>query len=436
MVLSDSDDEKWKYSEHTKVKHEVFSKYIKAWSNILGTYHSLNIFDCFAGRGRYIDGSEGSPLKILQILINLKKNQGKPENAYCHFIEKNKDNHDNLCDEITNFKTQNTNLDWLEIKTYCDEFSNILDDIIRDNGDSISTGFFFIDPFGFSGISLELIKKILTYERTEVFITFMTRDVNRFLKSPPHQSSIQELFGCENVQEMLTQEPYFGLKREQAILSLYRNQLHEKTGVKYTFPFQVKADKNLQTVYYLIHCTNNPMGCELMKAIMYKSYGGPSELFLATLPTPSPKPDEVLIKVIAAEASKSDCEMRSFHLPVKWTWLPMRILLGIQKPKRPVLGMYFSGEVLAVGESVKRFNTGDQVFGSSQMKMGAYAEFLCLPETYTLLEKPENMSFEAAAAVPLGGLNALHYLNRAAIKPGEHVLINGAGGSIGTHAVQ
>lgn len=173
-----------------------------------------------------------------------------------------------------------------------------------------------------------------------------------------------------------------------------------------------------------------------MKAIMYKSYGGPSELFLATLPTPSPKPDEVLIKVIAAEASKSDCEMRSFHLPVKWTWLPMRILLGIQKPKRPVLGMYFSGEVLAVGESVKRFNTGDQVFGSSQMKMGAYAEFLCLPETYTLLEKPENMSFEAAAAVPLGGLNALHYLNRAAIKPGEHVLINGAGGSIGTHAVQ
>jgi len=284
MVLSDSDDEKWKYSEHTKVKHEVFSKYIKAWSNILGTYHSLNIFDCFAGRGRYIDGSEGSPLKILQILINLKKNQGKPENAYCHFIEKNKDNHDNLCDEITNFKTQNTNLDWLEIKTYCDEFSNILDDIIRDNGDSISTGFFFIDPFGFSGISLELIKKILTYERTEVFITFMTRDVNRFLKSPPHQSSIQELFGCENVQEMLTQEPYFGLKREQAILSLYRNQLHEKTGVKYTFPFQVKADKNLQTVYYLIHCTNNPMGCELMKAIMYKSgtegrfgYFGPAE---------------------------------------------------------------------------------------------------------------------------------------------------------------
>ncbi len=284
MVISNDSDEKWKYSEHTKVKHTVFSKYFKTWSSILGTYHNLYVFDCFAGRGRYVDGSEGSPLKILKILINLKKTQGKPENAYCHFIEKNKNNHDNLCDEITNFIDQHESLDWLEIKTYCDEFSNILDDIIRDYDNNISPAFFFIDPFGFGGIPLDLIKRILAYPKTEVFITFMTRDVNRFLKSPPHTSSIQELFGCEDVQEKLTQEPYFGLAREQAILKLYRNQLHEKAGVKYTFTFQVKADKNLQTVYYLIHCTNHPKGCELMKAIMYKSgtegrfgYFGPAE---------------------------------------------------------------------------------------------------------------------------------------------------------------
>ena len=284
MVLSDESDEKWRYSTHTKVKHEVLSKYLEVWSNILGTYHNLNIFDCFAGRGRYTDGSEGSPLKILQILINLKDTQGKPENAYCHFIEKNKNNHDNLCDEIKNFQTQNTGLEWLGIKSYNDEFSNILDKIIRDNDDNISPAFFFIDPFGFSGIPLEQIKKILSYPKTEVFITFMTRDVNRFLESPPHQSPIQELFGCENVQEKITQEPYYGLTREQAILKLYRNQLHEEAGVDYTFPFQVKADRNLQTVYYLIHCTNNPMGCELMKAIMYNSgtegrfgYFGPAE---------------------------------------------------------------------------------------------------------------------------------------------------------------
>lgn len=284
MVISNDSDEKWKYSEHTKVKHIVFSKYFKTWSSILGTYHNLYVFDCFAGRGRYVDGSEGSPLKILKILINLKKTQGKPENAYCHFIEKNKNNHNNLHDEITNFIDQHESLDWLKIKTYCDEFSNILDDIIRDYDNNISPAFFFIDPFGFGGIPLDLIKRILTNPKTEVFITFMTRDVNRFLKSPPHKSSIQELFGCEDVQEKLSQEPYFGLAREQAILKLYRNQLHEEAGVKYTFPFQVKADENLHTVYYLIHCTNHPMGCELMKAIMYKSgtegrfgYFGPAE---------------------------------------------------------------------------------------------------------------------------------------------------------------
>ncbi|MBA7663419.1 hypothetical protein ES703_71460 [subsurface metagenome] len=117
-----------------------------------------------------------------------------------------------------------------------------------------------------------------------MFITFMTRDVNRFLESLPHKSTISELFGCDDVMEKITHEPYIGLTREQAILKFYRNQLHEEIGIRYTFPFQVKADTNLQTVYYLIHCTNHPKGCELMKAIMYKSgtegkfgYFGPAE---------------------------------------------------------------------------------------------------------------------------------------------------------------
>ena len=284
MVLPDDHDEKWRYSEHTKVKHEVFSKYLKVWINILGTYHNLHIFDCFAGRGRYIDGSEGSPLKILKILVNLKENQGKPENAYCHFIEKNESNHSNLSTEINNFKDQKENLDWLKIKTYFDEFSNIFDEIIRDYDNNISPAFFFIDPFGFGGIPLQIIKKILSFPKTEMFITFMTRDVNRFLESLPHKSTISELFGCDDVMEKITHEPYIGLTREQAILKFYRNQLHEEIGIRYTFPFQVKADTNLQTVYYLIHCTNHPKGSELMKAIMYKSgtegkfgYFGPAE---------------------------------------------------------------------------------------------------------------------------------------------------------------
>jgi NADPH:quinone reductase-like Zn-dependent oxidoreductase len=151
---------------------------------------------------------------------------------------------------------------------------------------------------------------------------------------------------------------------------------------------------------------------------------------------PSPKDDEVLIKVHAAEATKSDCELRSFKFPVNWFWLPLRMVMGLRKPKRQILGGYFAGEVESVGKDVSNFQIGDQVFGSSQLRMGAYGEYMCLPERYTIVPKPENMSFEEAAAVPLGGLNALHFLTLANIQKGEKVLVNGAGGSIGTFGVQ
>jgi NADPH:quinone reductase-like Zn-dependent oxidoreductase len=128
--------------------------------------------------------------------------------------------------------------------------------------------------------------------------------------------------------------------------------------------------------------------------------------------------------------------MRSFHFPVIWFWLPLRIAFGIRRPKRQVLGGYFSGEIESIGRSVTSYSVGDQVFGSSQLRFGAYGEFLVLPESYTVVPKPMNMTFIEAAAVPLGGLNALHFMTLAEIKPGEKVLINGAGGSIGAHAIQ
>ncbi len=173
-----------------------------------------------------------------------------------------------------------------------------------------------------------------------------------------------------------------------------------------------------------------------MKAIVYTKYGSPDVLQVKEVEKPMPMNNEVLIKVYAAEATKADCELRSFNFPVKWFWLPLRIAMGLKKPKRQVLGGYFSGEVESVGEDVSKFMKGDQVFGSTQLRMGAYGEYVCLPVSYTIVLKPNNMSFEGAAAVPLGGLNALHYLRKANIQNGEKVLINGAGGSIGTFAVQ
>ncbi len=173
-----------------------------------------------------------------------------------------------------------------------------------------------------------------------------------------------------------------------------------------------------------------------MKAIVYTEYGSPEVLHLKEIEKPEPKDNEVLIKVYAVEVTKSDCEMRGFNFPVKWFWLPMRIAFGIIKPKRQVLGGYFAGEVESVGKTVSRFKSGDQIFGSTKLQLGAYGEYMCLPESHTLVPKPGNISFEEAAAVPLGGLNALHFMRKANIRKGEKVLINGAGGSIGTFAVQ
>ncbi len=173
-----------------------------------------------------------------------------------------------------------------------------------------------------------------------------------------------------------------------------------------------------------------------MKAIVYTKYGKPDVLHVKEVEKPTPKDDEVLIKVHAAEATKSDCELRSFNFPVKWFWLPLRIALGIRKPKRQILGGYFAGEIEAVGSDVTKFKPGEQVFGSAGLRLGAYGEYMCLPASYLIVPKPVNMTFEEAAAVPLGGLNALHFMREANIQAGEKVLVNGAGGSIGSFAVQ
>ena len=173
-----------------------------------------------------------------------------------------------------------------------------------------------------------------------------------------------------------------------------------------------------------------------MKAIIYKKYGSPDVLQVKQVEKPAPGDDEILIKVHAAEVTKADCEMRSFKFQVKWFWLPLRVALGFTKPKKQILGGYFAGVVESVGQDVTKFKQGDQVFGSARLRLGAYGEYMCLPASYTLVSKPHNLSFEEAAAVPLGGLNALHFLRKANIQNGERVLVNGAGGSIGTFGVQ
>lgn len=173
-----------------------------------------------------------------------------------------------------------------------------------------------------------------------------------------------------------------------------------------------------------------------MRAVTYDRYGGPEVLTLAEVPRPEPKAGEVLIRVKAAEVTKADCEMRSFKFAVKWFWVPLRLAFGVFKPRRAILGSYFAGEVVASEAEPSRFAVGEAVFGCSQLRLGAHAEYLAVPEKYTITGKPANISFAEAAAVPLGALNALHFLNKAKLQAGERLLIVGGGGSIGLFAIQ
>lgn len=173
-----------------------------------------------------------------------------------------------------------------------------------------------------------------------------------------------------------------------------------------------------------------------MKAVIWPQYGPPDVLEIKEVETPTAAGDEVLVRIVAATVFAGDCEMRAFDFPVSF-WLPLRLMFGIRKPRKSVQipGQELAGVIAAVGEDVTRFKNGDEIFGPAE-KFGAYAEYVCLNANNAMAKKPVNMSFEEAATVPVGGLNALHFVRKANIETGEKVLINGAAGSIGTFAVQ
>lgn len=172
-----------------------------------------------------------------------------------------------------------------------------------------------------------------------------------------------------------------------------------------------------------------------MKAIVYERYGPPEVLQLKEVEKPTPKDNEVLIKIRATTVTSGDWRVRSLNVPAGFG-LIIRLVFGVSRPKQPILGSELAGVVESVGKDVGKFKVGDPVFAFSDAAMGCYAEYKCMPENGAVALKPSNLTYEEAAALSFGGTTALSFLKRGKLQSGESVLVNGASGGVGTAAVQ
>jgi NADPH:quinone reductase-like Zn-dependent oxidoreductase len=176
-----------------------------------------------------------------------------------------------------------------------------------------------------------------------------------------------------------------------------------------------------------------------MKAVICTKYGSPEVLHIKEVEKPTPKDNEVLIRIYATAVTASDIFIRSSQVSFR-VWLPFRLMMGLTKPKKSIQGLVLAGEIESAGKDIKRFKTGDQVYGLTGFGLGAYAEYKCMKETDStygcLAFKPENLTYEEATVAAYGGLLAFQFMEKGNIQPGQKVLIYGASGTSGTTAVQ
>jgi NADPH:quinone reductase-like Zn-dependent oxidoreductase len=181
------------------------------------------------------------------------------------------------------------------------------------------------------------------------------------------------------------------------------------------------------------------MNSTKMKAVICTKYGPPEVLQIKEAEKPTPKDNEVLIKIYATAVTASDIFIRSCRVSIQY-WIPMRLMIGLTKPRNPIIGLVLAGEIESAGKDIKRFKPGDQVYGLTGFGLGAYAEYKCMKETDTahgcLGLKPANLSYEEATAAIYGGALAFQYLGKGDIQSGQKVLIYGASGTSGITSVQ
>jgi three-Cys-motif partner protein len=329
VKYQDSDPEKWILKEHTKIKHEILARYLVPWAKILASFNKrLCIVDGFAGRGEYYENNisqlRGSPL----ILMDLSRDP-IVEELTCICIEKNQDNCNNLCKVLDEKKRDGlganrthvdfSNVEIVKITDVKDSLDLLTDKMLGrfvtrskigrpseqkttifvingkfENTSSLliqsmkerkqttaatpAPSFYFLDPYGFNGIPFDLIKNILYLPRSEILLTFMTRDLNRFNPLPQEEKALIKLFGSSNWKKELANE---GQEGQEKFAGFYKKILKEN-GIEYVLPFTMSESDRKLTLYYLIHACNNLKAIRLMKDEMSKisphlKYYGPDE---------------------------------------------------------------------------------------------------------------------------------------------------------------
>ncbi len=257
----------YKYREHTQMKHKMLRCYLEKWLIILGKYHSINYFDCFGGCGLYtIDNKTfdpGSPLIAAQIWQD-KGNQANNLRMVC--IESKKKNLQNL-ETVFNDYHPNFKKTWF-VHDEFDRTVNAILDNIEKSDKILAPSFFFVDPFGFT-LKYSTIVRIMSVEKSEVFLNFMYDSVQRHLTNPKVENCMDELFGCEQWRDI---RKCTSVKKEQTIIGLYRDQL--KKASSFVMPFRVCYPDRKRTIYYLIHLTNNLKGASIMKSCVAETNNG------------------------------------------------------------------------------------------------------------------------------------------------------------------
>lgn len=280
MVLDDDDDEKWVYREHTAAKHEVYRKYLTPWTNKLTTYNEqagqfnkIRVVDCFAGRGDYIRTQDCDPPELHEIetpaerpgspqiiLDKLTQRSDQFQRAECIFIEHTDRNYEILKENLRGTAGVAENI---SIQCINGAFQNVVLDLVDTDGSDYPT-LFFIDPFGFKSLDYDVVTELGSTPQFEFLITFMSRDINRFLENEHHQDSLENVFGTslftDDVDEV---DP----DNWEPLVEYYTERL-EGNGPNATFEYLITEPDTRQTIYYLVFGTNHPNGLKTMREVM------------------------------------------------------------------------------------------------------------------------------------------------------------------------